>query len=248
LKTTALRFAHLPAIGRTTVSSPFLMKSFETLNAGKPYAEQVKPFNFLLTAHVIPFGHPEGVDPEKFHLITPYDSDPRKWLEKEWIDQHSKMRFRITTHGHCGTRQTARVKTYDDVVTEYEFHPESKCADGSDNPCERQTTGLLQRRHIKIDLIKCIGKESNSLESVDEGMEHSERNVYTEYSDPKRTEWITKIQPALKKPKLEVLMEECGNRLCRREIIELRAGRKKPHRKNQEFLMAVLKKLALICV
>lgn len=29
LKTTALRFAHLPAIGRTTVSSPFLMKSFE---------------------------------------------------------------------------------------------------------------------------------------------------------------------------------------------------------------------------
>ena len=93
------------------------------------YAEQIKPFNFLLTAHVIPFGHPEGIDPEKLHLITPYDSDPRKWLEKTLIDQHSKKRFRITTHGHCGTRQTARVKTYGDVVTEYEFHPESKCAD-----------------------------------------------------------------------------------------------------------------------
>ena len=59
------------------------MKSFETLNAGKPYAEQIKPFNFLLTAHVIPFGHSEGIDSEKFHLITPYDSDPRKWLKKE---------------------------------------------------------------------------------------------------------------------------------------------------------------------
>ena len=70
------------------------MKSFETLNAGKTYAGQIKPFNFLLTAHVIPFGHPKGVDPEKFHLITPYDSDPRKWLEKEWIDQHGKRRFR----------------------------------------------------------------------------------------------------------------------------------------------------------
>lgn len=93
LKTTEPRFAHLPAIGRTTVSSPYLMKSFETLNAGKPYAEQIKPFNFLLTAHVIPFGHPEGVDSEKFHLITPYDSDSRKWLEKEWIDQHSKKRL-----------------------------------------------------------------------------------------------------------------------------------------------------------
>ena len=246
LKTTAPRSAHLPAIGRTTVSSPYLMKSFEILNAGKPYAEQIKPFNFLLTAHVIPFGHPQGVDPEKFHLITPYDADPRKWLEKEWIDQHSKKRFRITTHGHCGTRQTARVKTYGDVVTEYEFHPESKCADGSGNPCERQTTGLLQRRHVKIDVIKCIGKESNNLEAVDEGLEHSERTVYAEYSDPKRTEWITKIQPALKKPKLEVLVEACGKRLCRREIIELRAGRKKPHRKNQELLVSILKKLGIL--
>ena len=159
LKTTAPRFAHLPAIGRTTVSSPFLMKSFETLNACKPYAEQIKPFNFLLTAHPSPFGHPEGVDPEKFHLITPYDSDPRKWLEKEWVDLHSKKRFRITTHSHCGTRRTARVKTYGDAVTEYEFHPESKCADQFGNPCERQTTGLLQRRHVKIDLIKCIGTD-----------------------------------------------------------------------------------------
>jgi hypothetical protein len=246
LKTTALSFAHLPAIGRTTVSSPFLMKSFEALNAGKSYAEQIKPFNFLLTAHVIPFGHPPGVDPEKFHLITPYDSDPRKWLEKEWIDQHSKKRFRITTRGYCGSRQTARVKTYGDVVTEYEFHPESKCADESGNPCERQTVGLLQRRHIKIDLIKCIGKESNSLESVDEGMVQSEQNVYTEYADPRRSEWITKIQPALKKAKLAVLIKACGKRLSRREIIELRADRKKPHRKTRELVESILKRLDLL--
>jgi hypothetical protein len=193
LRTPKVKFAHLPAIGRTTVSSPFLMSSFESLNAGKPYSDQIKPFNFLLTAHVIPFGHPVGVDPEKFHLFTPYDSDPRKWLDKEWIDQHSKKRFRITTHGYCGSRQTARVKTYGDLVTEYEFHPEAKCADALGNPCDRQTIGLLQRRHIKIDLIKCIGKESNSLENVDEGMVHSDQNVYTEYADPRRSEWITKF-------------------------------------------------------
>ena len=82
------------------------------------------------------------------------------------------------------------------------FHPEAKSADAFGNPCDRQTTGLLQRRHIKIDQIKCIGKESNSLENVDEGMVHSEQNVYTEYADPKRSDWITKIQPALKKSKV----------------------------------------------
>jgi hypothetical protein len=239
------RFAK-PAAGRSTVSNPFLMKSFESLNAGKAYPDQIKPFNFLQTAQVVPFGHPEGVDPERFHLVTPYDPDPRKWLEKEWSDQHSRKLFRVTTQGHYGSRHTARVKTYGEVVTEYEFHPESKCADVSGNPCERQTTGLLQRRHVKIDFIKCIGKESNSLKSVDEGMVHSEQNVYTEYADPKRTEWITKIQPALKKPKLEVLVEDCGKRLSRREIIELRAGRKKPHRGTQQLLESILKRLGFL--
>jgi hypothetical protein len=132
------------------------------------------------------------------------------------------------------------------VVTGYEFHPEAKCADAFGKPCDRQTAGLLQRRHIKIDQIKCIGNESNSLESVDEGLIHSEQNVYTEYADPKRTEWITKIQPALKKPKLEVLVKACGKRLCRREIIELRAGRKKPHRRTQQLLESILKRLGFL--
>jgi hypothetical protein len=38
--------------------------------------------------------------------------------------------------------------------------------------------------------LQCIGKESNSLENVDEGMVHSEQSVYTEYADPKRSEWV----------------------------------------------------------
>jgi hypothetical protein len=123
---------------------------------------------------------------------------------------------------------------------------ETPKASAIEDTCDRQTTGLLQRRHIKIDQIKCVGKESNSLENVDEGMVHSEQNVYTEYADPKRSEWITKIQPALKQVKLAVLVKACGKRLSRREIIELRAGRKKPHRKTLELLVAILKKLGLL--
>jgi hypothetical protein len=154
--------------------------------------------------------------------------------------------LRLTTQGHCGSRQIARVKTYGEVVTEYECHPESKCADALASPCDRQTIGLLQRRHIKIDLVKCIGKESNSLESVDEGMVHSDQNVYTEYADPRRSEWIIKSLPALKKPELWVLEKSCGKLLSRRELIELRAGRSKPHRKTQELLQSILKGLDLL--
>jgi hypothetical protein len=104
----------------------------------------------------------------------------------------------------------------------------------------------LERRHVKINQIKCIGKESNSLEDVDARLVHSEKSAYTEYVDPKRDEWVTKIQPALKKASLIVLVGECGKSLSRRELIELRAGRSRPHRKTRELLVLILGKLGVI--
>jgi flagellar motor switch protein FliM len=83
--------------------------------------------------------------------------------------------------------------------------------------------------------------------TVDEGLEHYEKNVYTVYDDPRRTEWIVKIQPALKNANLQILVRLCKNKLSRREIIELRAGRKKkPHRKTQELLVGILHNLGLV--
>lgn len=216
------------------------MRCLQSLNVSKPYSEQIKPFNFLQTCHVSPFGHPEGADAEKFHLITPYNADPRSWIDDEWIDQYSGKRFRITTQGHCGAKRTARVKTYGDIAVEYEHHPEAKCADVFGNPCDKRTVGLLARRHVKVDQVKCIGKESNSLENVEEGFVHDEKNVYTEYVDPKRDEWATTIRPALTNIPLKALVERCKGQLSRRALINLRAGRSRPHRSNQKLLRAVV--------
>jgi hypothetical protein len=36
------------------------------------------------------------------------------------------------------------VKTYGEILHEYEFHPESKCADADGKPCKFDTRGLLQ--------------------------------------------------------------------------------------------------------
>ena len=76
------------------------------------------------------------------------------------------------------------MKTYVDVLLEYEYHPESKYADAHGKVCGKQTVGLPQRRHVRIDQIEYIGKESNSLEGVEAGLHHSQENVYTEYIDP----------------------------------------------------------------
>ncbi len=84
----------LPALSRLTVSGPELLKPFEHLNRIKPYADQVKPFNFLLAAHVRPFGHPEGVDPARFQLVAPFEKDPGKWAGLPWTNRATGVRNR----------------------------------------------------------------------------------------------------------------------------------------------------------
>jgi len=246
LPTKALGFEHLPAVGRITVSSPAVMKPLENLNKGKKYADQIKPFNFLISCHVKAFGHPFRADPGQFHLIAPYDPDPRRWLQTRWIDQYSGNEYGITTIGPTGDRYTARVKTYGEVIEEYEFHPESKCADSYGHPCQKETRGLLQRRRITIDEIRFIGKESNSLEEVEAGLIHDERSVYTQYNDPKRDVWATKTRRAIKKTKPSVLINACRGFLSSRALRDIRAGRSTPHRKNRERLEAIARKLRLI--
>jgi hypothetical protein len=241
-----LSFGNRLAVGRITISSPAVMKPLAGLNVGKKYVDQLKPFNFLLTCHVRRAGHPTGpeVDSEHFHLIAPYESDPTKWLTIPWIDQYTENQYAITTTGHHGTRNAARVKTYEEVVREYEYHPESKCADSNGNTCDKQTVGLLQRRHVELDYIKYIGKESNSLEEVEAGLIHAEENVYTEYTDPRRDEWVSKILPALKKAKLSTLEKMTG--ISRRALLDLRAGRSRPNRQNWEKIVLALRQLNLI--
>jgi len=104
LRTRQLSFEYSPAIGRVTISSPAVIRPLAALNDGKTYGKQLKPFNFLLTCHVRVFGHPSDVDPERFHLIAPYESDPERWTDIEWIDQYSGKPYRITTEGHHGGR------------------------------------------------------------------------------------------------------------------------------------------------
>ena len=138
-----LPFERIPAVGRVTVSSPTMMLALHRLNDQKNYSEKIKPFNFLLSCHVSPLGHPVGADPFRFHLISPYDSNPNNWLKQKWIDQYSGKEYFISTTGNYSSRQTARVKTYGELIAEYQFHPEAKCADADWRPATKQTVGLL---------------------------------------------------------------------------------------------------------
>ena len=118
----------------------------------------------------------------------------------------------------------------------YENLAEAKCADSSGRPCAKQTAGLLQRRLVRIDGFRFIGKESNKLEEVEAGMLHDPQSVYTEYPDKRRDDWVTKTLPALKAMPLSKLEKQSG--LSRATLQAIRAGRR-PHPKNETVLRSI---------
>jgi hypothetical protein len=217
-----LPIADRAAVGQITISSPEVLKPLTAFNAGKPYPQQIKPFNFILSAHVAPFGRPSGADPERFHLIAPYESDPRKWEKLPWMDEYSEKWYRISASLPSATRSLARVKSYGDVLEEYEYHAEAKCADASGEPCDRQSVGLLGRRHVRIEKLHFIGKESNKLEEVEEQGVTDAGDVYTEYPNPRRDEWETKWLPLLGSIPVSKLL---GHGVSKATIYAARAGR-----------------------
>ena len=146
-----------------------------------------------------PFGYPPDVNPEKFHLVAPYVPDPECCVDWPWLDQYSGRQYEITTEGFHGSRGIARVKTYGEVLREYEFHLGAKSADARGKPSGKQSVGLLCRRHVRVERVIYIGRESNRLEEIEAGVLHSPESVYTEYPDPRRGEWQTKVLPLLRK-------------------------------------------------
>ena len=196
-----------------------------------------------MSCHVKQFGYPPDIDPENFHLVGPYVLDPDCWLDLPWIDQYSGTQYEIATEGFHGSRGVARVKTYGEVLREYEFHLGAKSADAKGKPSGKQTFGLLSRRHVRVERIIYIGKESNRLEEIEAGLIHSPESVYTEYPDPRREEWKTRIPPILKKIPVAALVRLSGR--SRSMLLRTIAGLTRPRRRNQELLRLILRRLGV---
>jgi hypothetical protein len=117
-------------------------------------------------------------------------------------------------------------------------------ADAKGKPSSKQSVGLLHRRHVRVERIIYIGKESNRLEEIEAGVIHSPESVYTEYPDPSRDEWQTRILPLLKKIPIADLMRVSGRSpsMLRRAL----AGRSRPRKRNRELLKSILQRLGVV--
>ena len=145
-----------PAVTQYAATTPHLLGGFDRYNRDKPYAEQVRPFNFMLMFQPDPLADWEawhaanGLEPEDGELpcvIAPYDRDVAKAVTR-CFDRDSGKPVPVSM-----------LRTYADVLAQYHLRPESKFLNA--DYCD---TGTTQRRHVKVQSIINIGKEANRWE------------------------------------------------------------------------------------
>jgi hypothetical protein len=171
------------AIGRLSVSKPFVWKAFASYNAGRSYADQVKPSNFLLTAHVLPFGHPAGVDVGHFRLVIPYELRPSR-RRRKWLNIYDGIEYAAQVGTPETSAAVAVLSTFRDVVEAYRYHEEAKSSGPDGTPGGKRAGGLLGRLSIVAPgEPRYVGKESNRLEEVEAGIVGDEEDVQTTYHD-----------------------------------------------------------------
>lgn len=225
-----------PALTRITTSSPALMHPFRAMNAGKFYADQIKPFNFILAAHRDGDFRTAENEPPRGLLVHPYETNARKWETMDWIDRDSGRMYRVTTTEYETMSDTVtRVKSYADVLTEYRYHPEWKSLPPDGQRNAKQARGLLKRRPVRATMLTYVGKDSNKVEEVDAGLVHEWDEVRNEYRDSRHDPWQTLVMPVLKEMDASTLAKATG--ISVRHVRNIQKGDVVPHADNRKALI-----------
>lgn len=149
-------YEHYREITKMSIRTASVYHNFRYVNRGKPYKEQIKPFNFFLKGNSID----KNVVP-----IAPYLDNPQEMVTKPFINEKTGI----------ATKGEEYFKRMDHTFVLYCRHPEKKF---------EGETGYLKRREIFFEDIKGIGKEIDSEEMFnEETLDHgSNENVFEKLS------------------------------------------------------------------
>jgi hypothetical protein len=194
--------------------------------------EGFRPWNFFLLPILANCGYPANVDPKRFTLATPMESDQTKWIDSVCINigdpEDTKEYKIITDFSSPDYGKRAVVATFEDLLYRYMKHPEAKSLAPDGGPCKSDTRGLLQRAHIAAGEFHRIGKEGDRRWEEGDDLE-STRFESTDYDrDKVSTEGMAKPKESLVRKIKKIGVKElvrfgCGERIlkkvCRRELV-----------------------------
>lgn len=195
-----------PAMSRYAATTPDILKWFKTYNADRPYAEQVKPFNFLSA-----FQETSCSDLSLIGEIEPAATARRRKGTKQTLRPIAPYnRNPVEAAKACFDREagqpisTDHLKTYAQALSSYHVRPELKFENG-----DFYDRGPTRRRHVRAIRVEYIGKESNRWEEqyylgLDEGADIAYG------SNPSA--------PSGHLPELKSLVAEFGERVVARQI------------------------------
>jgi transcriptional regulator with XRE-family HTH domain len=192
-------------MSRYAAATPDILNWFKTYNANRPYALQVKPFNFLSA-----FQEAACSDLSFIGEIEPAKARQRKGTKQTLRPIAPYNRDPVEAAKTCFDRETAqpisveRLKTYAQALSSYHLRPESKFENA-----DFYDRGPTRRRHVRTLRVEYIGKESNRWEQqyylgLDEGADIAYG------SDPSR--------PSGHLPEIKSLVGEFGERVVARQI------------------------------
>src|SRR5207237_920627 len=101
-----------------------------------------RPYNFTMLPQISRFGYPQGVDQNKFTLITQFSSERNEWMRSKCINIHDPQSPIYELTAEYDRRKTLP-KNFFMLLDAYQNHPEAKSLGPDGKPCESNTRGLL---------------------------------------------------------------------------------------------------------
>jgi hypothetical protein len=220
-----------PQMMRMTVTTVNVLKSLHDW-------EGFRPCNFFLLPVIAEGGYPANVDPDRFRLVAPFESDRSKWAHSECLnigDPNDRRKYGLIasfTSREYGKK--AVVETFENLFHRYIQHAEAKSLGPDGQACKSDTIGLLGRSHVIAGKHRRIGKES--IRSWEEGDDlESLLFVPVEYEQPGEKQMPAHFARAserfIRKIKRIGIRElvRCGcsrrilGKICRREEVSMSA-------------------------
>lgn len=135
------------ALAKFVISNPRILNRLEKFNKNKDYQHMIKPFNFSILGFSNAFNEENG---KLIKPLAPFRRPARHAVYNYFVDYNDKSRGKLQGKQYW--------KSFWDTFWDYLNHNESKF-DGE--------TGILERKHVNVNRVLHIGKESNNLDEAE---------------------------------------------------------------------------------